>query len=247
MMGLPAEEIRETKMKKALIPLLLIVLLTVSATLTFAEKAPLRNGDEGDTVARLQLRLFELGFFTFKPTGLFGTVTQSALRAFQQNAGLTVTGTANGETLAALFAHAAAPAPFAAQIPLTFSGGSGSNRVKGEAGEWSEVKDGLKKGEAYEVTHCESGATCRLVMQGVGGHAHMRPETEKDAQALNAWLGATNSYYKCAVTVQLNGRPVAASLQWSGERCCLYFSGSLSDVFGLPDVEHEAIIQAQTH
>ncbi|MCL2694956.1 MAG: peptidoglycan-binding protein [Clostridiales bacterium] len=232
-------------MKKYLALLLALAFLAVGAAYAFAEKAPIQNGDEGDMVARLQIRLFELGYYTFKPTGFYGTVTQKAMQQFQQSQNLPETGTGDGETLAALFADTTAPAPFRATVPLTFTGGGSVSPIAGAVVPWSEAKALFQAGEAYAVTHCASGAVCRLVFESAGGHAHMRPETEGDAKTLNAWLGTTNSFYKCAVTVMLGDRPTAASLQWSGETCCVYFAGSVSDVLGLPDAEHDMLIQTQ--
>ena len=57
-----------------------------------------QRGDKNDTVMAAQERLKELGYFTGTATGYFGTVTQSAIRAFQKANGLTVTGTLNKET-----------------------------------------------------------------------------------------------------------------------------------------------------
>ena len=57
-----------------------------------------QRGDKNDTVMAAQERLKELGYFTGTATGYFGTVTQSAIRAFQKANDLTVTGTLNKET-----------------------------------------------------------------------------------------------------------------------------------------------------
>ena len=232
-------------MKKWIAFLLLLVLLTLSATPALAKNTPLKNGDEGDAVIRLQLRLFDLGYYTFKPTGLLGSITQSTLQQFQQNVQLPETGTGDENTLTALFSVTAAAAPFRAQIPLTYTASSGNYRIKGESAKWSIVKESLQRGTVYELTNCASGNTCKVVLESISGHAHMRPETEQDAQALNEWLGSINSFYKCTITVTVATRKIAASLQWSGDVCCVYFSGSTSDVFNLPDAEHDGIIQSQ--
>lgn len=58
-------------------------------------------------VKALQNRLYELGWFTDVRDGDFGPATQSAVKLFQQQSGLTVTGIADPETLSAIYAEGA--------------------------------------------------------------------------------------------------------------------------------------------
>ncbi len=63
--------------------------------LLFARPAPLR----GDDVAELQTRLAQLGFDPGRIDGIFGPVTEGALRDFQRNRDLPVDGTLTRATL----------------------------------------------------------------------------------------------------------------------------------------------------
>jgi N-acetylmuramoyl-L-alanine amidase len=56
----------------------------------------------GDDVLALQLRLTELGFSPGRPDGIFGRLTDHAVREFQLNTGLPTDGTAGPETFRAL-------------------------------------------------------------------------------------------------------------------------------------------------
>ncbi|MBO4367118.1 MAG: peptidoglycan-binding protein, partial [Clostridia bacterium] len=56
-------------------------------------------------VKKMQQRLYELGWFNDVRDGDFGSGTQSAVKAFQQASGLSVTGIADGETLDAMYAE----------------------------------------------------------------------------------------------------------------------------------------------
>ncbi len=61
-------------------------------------------GDRGSDVESLQTRLQELGFYTYgRITGYFGSVTESALIAFQKQNGLTGDGKAGKNTRAVLY------------------------------------------------------------------------------------------------------------------------------------------------
>lgn len=64
----------------------------------------LSKGDKSDEVVDMQTRLIELGYLNEKADGAFGTKTQTAVKIFQQMAGLPVTGIADSDTLNALYA-----------------------------------------------------------------------------------------------------------------------------------------------
>ncbi len=230
-------------MKRIFAALALAVLLLFGSV--SAEEEPfeiIRQGAKGETVVRIQERLFDLGYYTYKPTGSYQTVTRSAVVAYQVASGLMSDGTIGKESLSALFAHNAVRAPFHAYVPLTYTAQSGT-LSRGIAQRWEIVKQQLVEGE-----------TCSMVFQGGENHADFAVPTRgtlRDAttqRMLAAWLGETNSFYKCAVLLTLDGQPVAASIQWNGDDAiCLYVAGSTSHIFGLPDPDHEAMLQRITN
>ena len=71
----------------------------------------IKYGAEGDAVERLQTRLKELGYFDGTVGGNFGTITRSAVMAFQAAASLTADGIVGSDTWAALYASNAPSAP----------------------------------------------------------------------------------------------------------------------------------------
>ena len=75
----------------------------------FVYKRKLQYGDQSDLVSALQARLAELGYYEAKVSGGYYTITQSAVRAFQAQNGLTVDGVAGQKTQEALFAADAVP------------------------------------------------------------------------------------------------------------------------------------------
>ena len=88
-----------------------------AVTATDAATGDLAFGSSGVEVLQMQRRLSELGYLHANPDGGFGGMTQTALEEFQQAAGLAVTGVADSETLAALYADAAPAAPSAIENP----------------------------------------------------------------------------------------------------------------------------------
>lgn len=74
----------------------------------FSYTRTLRYGDSGDLVAALQTRLAELGFYQARVSGGYYQITRTAVRAFQQQNGLTVDGVAGQQTQELLFSADAA-------------------------------------------------------------------------------------------------------------------------------------------
>ena len=69
------------------------------------------RGDRGDAlIYALQQRLKDLGYYTIKVDGIYGSGTQRAVRMFQQENGLKVTGKADSATQKLLYSSAAKPA-----------------------------------------------------------------------------------------------------------------------------------------
>lgn len=72
-----------------------------------AQYRVLKNGDDGDEVARLQQRLIDLGYLDAKATGKFRSATEGAVKNFQKQNGLDVTGVADLDIQQRLFGESA--------------------------------------------------------------------------------------------------------------------------------------------
>lgn len=103
---------------------------TPSPTATPSPYSTLTKGMlDNDDVRAMQNRLYELGWFTDVRDGDFGPQTQTVVKQFQQAAGLSVTGIADPETLAAIYAE---DAPRTG-TKITPPPSSGDGSVTGEA------------------------------------------------------------------------------------------------------------------
>lgn len=216
-------------------------------------------GDSGETIVRIQLRLRELGYFNYKPTGNFQNMTVEATKRFQQKQTgadgnpIMADGTIGAETMAILFQHGAVRADIDASIPIG-SGTTDSKTDYGELADWSEIKELLNGGTAYLITDFNTGVQWTMTFTGGENHAEMECTSADDAAIYKETFGGEYNYSKRSVIVSLNGRSIAASLQgWphgddtvAGNdmdgHACLYFSGSLSHVAGLSDVEHQNLV-----
>lgn len=86
--------------------LALAVLLSVSMVLVAlvpaVEAASYKKGSSGAVVTQIQTKLKSWGYYTGTVDGIYGSGTERAVRAFQQENGLTVDGKAGDQTLAAM-------------------------------------------------------------------------------------------------------------------------------------------------
>ncbi len=80
----------------------LFLLSAVSSAVSEGSPALSKLGSEGKEVAAIQEALKDRGLFNAEITGYYGAVTQSAVRKFQKQQGLTVDGIAGPQTLAKL-------------------------------------------------------------------------------------------------------------------------------------------------
>lgn len=202
----------------------------------------LTKGSKGQDVVRLQTRLMDLGYNTYKATGSYQNLTISCVKAYQAAAGLAQTGSLTVEEQLALYDSNAPIAPFSAAVPLTYTAQSSYFVTRGTEVLWAQVKKALTPGTAITLTNCATGESCQVIYLGGEGHAEV--DATAAARVLTGWLGSTNSFYKVAVTAEIEGMAVASSLQWDGvSRGCLYFSGSTSHVNGLVDAEHNELVK----
>ena len=95
-------------MKKKIIVGIVLILLSITfiATLTF-ENAPIvealsKYGSRGQEVRTIQDKLKRWGYYTGNVDGIYGSLTVSAVKRFQQKNGLKVDGIAGTQTLSAM-------------------------------------------------------------------------------------------------------------------------------------------------
>lgn len=89
----------------------------------------LSSGDKGDSVSRLQARLYALGYLskTTSLDGEYGTTTVNAVKLFQTASGITASGAADTDTLKALYSTEAKKLPDGTKPADGSSGGGNGN------------------------------------------------------------------------------------------------------------------------
>lgn len=79
---------------------------------------PMKKGSTGSKVEEIQQRLIELGFLNGGADGIFGSGTEGAVKSFQDDRGLEVTGIVDEETYAELYNEAIDGYSFIGKISL---------------------------------------------------------------------------------------------------------------------------------
>ena len=202
-------------------------------------------GDSSDEVFRVEMRLSDLGYLKNVVNGKWEQADADALSAFADANKVTVYGAGN-----VLFSNDAIPASSTGST-IFATGPQGFLVTFGTLMPWSEVSTKLVPGQAYDVISCYSGIALHMVCVSAGGHAKMRPELDWDNATLRGFFYAASSSEKQPVVITIDGILIAASIQQAAPSLKeqslpeygLYFSGSLSDVNGIPDAEHEAIVR----
>lgn len=217
------------------------------------------QGGTDEDVVRVQIRLRDLCYFSFKPTGKYQSMTANAAKAFQlkhtmdDGTAMIADGTIGSQSMDILFRHNVSRSDIQASIPI------GTTTVKGtptpgEVVSWDEVRSTLAVGSSYLITDYNTGTTFYMIFTGGENHAEMECKDAFNAGVLKSVFGGEFNFSKRAVTVSVNGKNIAASLQGypHGEdtyaandmdgHVCLFFAESLSHVGSLPDAEHQELI-----
>ena len=176
----------------------------------------LRMGDTDGAdkaVSKMQQRLIELGF-SLTADGSFGIKTHDAIVSFQQQNGISVSGIADAQTQARVYASDAKQntgSTPGVDISEGKIGGPSASSVK--LLRWyDEVKPALGGSPTVRVYHPASGVSFNIQMYSLGRHADAEPKTLKDTQLMNAAFGPA-SWNTRPVYVQLpNGTWTLATM-----------------------------------
>lgn len=212
----------------------------------------LESGSRGETVARIQRRLKDLGYYQYKPTGYFISVTQSALQMFQEVNGLEADGSVGDITLDKLFSmyperrNTSGIPGYTAPTSVAPTASDYGEKVK-----WDSIDQLIRTQERFVVEDLYSNLSCTLVRTGGSSNMQAEPATAQDAATLKSMFNGVVSGEKRAVVVVYGGGRYAASLYGALHgtdtvseneaqgHVNLYFSGSVSEATRMTDLEHE--------
>ena len=230
---------------RRLLAAVLLLALTLSfQPYAFAENGLFSIGDCSDDVFRVETRLSDLGFLSAVVNGRWDQHDADALSAFAETNDTTLEA-----SYALLFSSEALHASSVGHSVFA-AGAQGFLITYGTRMPWEEVLAMLVPGTSYDVTSCYSGIALHMVFVSADGHAKMRPELDWDNATLRGFFGAESSSEKQPVVIAINGILIAASIQQAAPSMeqqplpeyGLFFFGSHSGINGIPDAEHESIV-----
>lgn len=250
-------------LKRALCIMLTVLFCMAVPLMAFASQsssAIYSDGDSGEAVLRIQLRLRELGYLSYPPTGVYRAMTVEAVKEFQTRCGtfgmpLAVDGRMGPESMKRLFDPNAPRVRIPDSVHMPRGPIASQLVAKGQLIAWSEIRSKLTEGREYTVTDCNTGEKFKLVFSGGENHAEMEPAASEDLEIFKILCGGEYNFLKRPVTVSIGGVEAAASMQCAPHgsqtvssngvegHICVFFSGSLSHVANMPDAEHELMIR----
>ena len=218
-------------------------------------------GSEGTKVFLMQKRLEDLGFYTFRATGVYGAITRNAVVAFQKANDIMVDGTVGEETYNLMFGNntsrpSASLALSQEQGPNSQS--SDAEKLTGHPLVWEQVDDRMRIGQTYTVTDYYTQTSFSVTRTGGNGHADVECATTDDFAKYRSIFGGSVSWEKRPVVVTIGTTQVAASIfgmphgyttvstNGMSGHACIYFTDSTLGEQNLTDVEHAAMIHIAT-
>ncbi len=123
---------RKRKLCLALAALFAVNILIICLTQT-VDAVTYQRGSSGTGVTQVQTKLKNLGFYNGSIDGIYGSATESAVKAFQRSRGLTADGKAGPKTLSA----------------LGLSGGSAAGSNSGDVALLARLISAEARGEPY--------------------------------------------------------------------------------------------------
>jgi len=230
-------------MRKLITAFAIVMLISIGISLNCiclaegSDSAILEMNDTGDEVILLQLRLKDLGYYSYKITNFFGSFTKSSLKSFQKENDLPATGVLDEETYEVLYSNQAERKEVRTVVKSVYTGKSttvssttkatgnvivASNNsgtapsLNGEYGElrdwFSYVDKRFEAGDVITVYAIDSGITFQVKRLGGSKHADVEPLTADDSLKFQAAHGGTFNWARMAVIVEIDGELIAASM-----------------------------------
>lgn len=215
----------------------------------------LKNGSSGDDVILLQMRLRDLGYFNYKITDYFGSLTEQGVMAFQKQNDLPQDGIIGEQTSGVLFSNSAKRKPVEA-VTQPVKTHDGSTVPIGRKADWyKEVQYAFPRRGTATVIDVYTGISYNVDRVGGSKHADVEPLTKEDTAKLKASYGGAWSWDRRPVVVKINGEWIAGSINGMPHgyetvagngmdgQVCIHFLNSRTHIRNLTDAAHQARVR----
>lgn len=221
----------------------------------------MKPGDEGDNVISLQMRLRDLGYYNYKITGSFGSVTKQSVVDFQEDNKLTQDGIVGGQTAMLLYANGATRSLYNRRIPTPTPSPTPKPTKKpttptyGKLIEWSDVNKLAPRGSTFTVKDFYTGKTYKVYRMGGNKHMDVETVTKSDTATMKATLGGKWTWVRRPLLCRIGGKWYAASLYGEPHgqqtisnnnmdgQVCIHFLNSRTHGSNIKDPDHQRCIQ----
>lgn len=205
----------------------------------------LKEGSTGDDVRALQQKLKDLGIYTGSVTGNFGSLTATAVRAFQKAYGLYVDGIAGVNTQSKLYGTSA---PSSGPNPVV----NGVYNIP-----WETFKNTIPfpNGSPAVLTDVRTGKSFNIIKQSAGNHLDVEPATLNDTNILKSLYNGNITYVRRPVWLTVGGKTYAGSIYavphgqdtvpnngYAGQ-FCVHLLNSKTHVGDAVDPDHQKCVQ----
>lgn len=223
------------------------------------ENLLIKEGDENDQVIMVQQRLRDLGYYNYKITNYFGSVTKESVMDFQADNKLDRDGVVGGQTAAILFSNTAKrslgnnrmPTPTPRPTPKPTP-----KKIVGKLVEWSKAKNFVPwgGGKKFKCMDVYTGKTYYLIRVGGSNHMDVEPATLEDTKIVKSLYGGKWSWDRRPTLARFNGTWYAASINgWPHGKetvknngmtgqICLHFLNSRTHGSNMKDADHQRAV-----
>lgn len=169
----------------------------------------LKRGSSGSEVKTVQTTLKGLGYFTYpRATGYYGSVTERAVRQFQEDHDISPDGIVGRLTKSALLIGEDGPEEEASTRLMATEV---DDSKKGDLDWFSEVQYIFDRGDVAKITDIDTGRIFMLKRTYGTNHADVEPLTREDAETIKDIWGGWE-WTRRAVVVEVDGYILAGSL-----------------------------------
>lgn len=195
-----------------------ILLILATGAVAFADGESLskniyKKGTSSSEVRIIQEVLKNDGLFTYpKFTNYYGSITENAVKSFQNKYGLSADGVAGPATIQKM-----RELKLIDSIPVSVPTVSRSSSVSSRYGQaldwWSEVKGKLvNREDILLVKDFQTGKSFEISVEGGTNHADVEPLTKKDAETIKSLWGGNYNWERRPVLVFTKTKVIAASM-----------------------------------
>ena len=148
--------------------------IAAGSSLSQSITEPLVVGSEGMLVYLMQKRLEDLGFYSFRATGIYGSITRNSVVAFQQANDIIADGTVGDQTYGLIFGSSA-NRPYASSSLSQEKGpkeqSDDSSKITGQILTWEKVDSMMRKNKEYTVVDYYTQKSYTVIRTGGKMHA----------------------------------------------------------------------------